>query len=130
MFPDLRNNLKSSGPSLYECSISYSTLKRSFVPRILTTTSGGGTGKSQSDEGQPTIILLSIHISLTITITTTMMMGGDLCDCLLIGSVHTINSYAVAEGRSHTRTEVMRRKQMILTPIAPCNSCCLRVKIK
>jgi len=40
MFPDLRNNLKSSDPLLYECSISYSTLKRSFAPRILTTTSG------------------------------------------------------------------------------------------
>jgi len=32
--------MKSSGSSLYECSISYSTLKRSFAPRILTTTSG------------------------------------------------------------------------------------------
>jgi hypothetical protein len=31
--------MKSSGPSLYEYSISYSTLKRSFAPRILTTTS-------------------------------------------------------------------------------------------
>ena len=39
MFPDLRHNLKSSGLLLYECSISYSTLKRSFAPRILTTTS-------------------------------------------------------------------------------------------
>jgi hypothetical protein len=39
MFLDLRNNLKGSGPSLYECSISYSTLKRSFAPRILTTAS-------------------------------------------------------------------------------------------
>ena len=40
MFPDLRNNLKSNGSSLYKCSISYSTLKRSFAPRIWTTTSG------------------------------------------------------------------------------------------
>jgi hypothetical protein len=39
MFLDLRNNQKSSGSSLYECSTSYSTLKRSFAPRILTTTS-------------------------------------------------------------------------------------------
>jgi hypothetical protein len=39
MFPDLRNNLKSSRSSLYACSISYSTLKRSFAPRIPTTTS-------------------------------------------------------------------------------------------
>jgi hypothetical protein len=31
--------MKSSGPSLYEYSIRYSTLKRSFAPRILTTTS-------------------------------------------------------------------------------------------
>jgi hypothetical protein len=31
MFPDLRNNLKSSGSSLYECSISYSTLKRKHM---------------------------------------------------------------------------------------------------
>jgi hypothetical protein len=30
--------VKSSSSSLYECSISYSTLKRSFAPRILTTT--------------------------------------------------------------------------------------------
>ena len=41
MFPDLRNNLKSSGLSLYECSISYNTLKCSFAARILITTSGG-----------------------------------------------------------------------------------------
>jgi len=34
------NNLKSSGSSLYECSISYSILKRSFAPRILITPSG------------------------------------------------------------------------------------------
>jgi hypothetical protein len=40
MFPDLRNNLKRSGLSLYECSLSYSILKRSFAPRILITTSG------------------------------------------------------------------------------------------
>jgi hypothetical protein len=40
MFPYLRNNLKGSGSSLYECSISYSILKRSFAPRILTTTCG------------------------------------------------------------------------------------------
>ena len=40
MFPDLRNNLKGSGSSLYECSISYSILKRSFAPRILITISG------------------------------------------------------------------------------------------
>jgi len=40
MFPDLRNNLKSSGSLLYKCSICYSTLKRSFASRILTTTSG------------------------------------------------------------------------------------------
>jgi len=39
MFLDLRDNLKSSGSSLYECSISYSTLKGSFAPRIPTTTS-------------------------------------------------------------------------------------------
>jgi hypothetical protein len=39
IFLDLRKNLKTSGPLLYECSISYSTLKRSFAPRILTTTS-------------------------------------------------------------------------------------------
>jgi hypothetical protein len=39
MFLDLRNNQKSSGSSLYECSTNYSTLKRSFAPRILTTTS-------------------------------------------------------------------------------------------
>jgi hypothetical protein len=32
--------MKSSDSSLYECSISYSTLKRSFAPRIRTTTSG------------------------------------------------------------------------------------------
>jgi len=31
MFPDLRNNLKSSGSSLYECSINYSTLKGSYA---------------------------------------------------------------------------------------------------
>jgi hypothetical protein len=43
MFPGLRNNLKSSGPSLYEYSISYSTLKRSFAPQILTTTRAGST---------------------------------------------------------------------------------------
>jgi hypothetical protein len=41
MFLDLRNNLKSNGSSLYKCSISYSTLKRSFAPRILTATSEG-----------------------------------------------------------------------------------------
>jgi len=34
MFADLRNNLKRSGSSLYECSISYSTLKYSFASRI------------------------------------------------------------------------------------------------
>jgi hypothetical protein len=39
MFPDLRNNLKTSGSSLYQCSISCSTLKLSFAPRILTITS-------------------------------------------------------------------------------------------
>ena len=39
MFLDLRDNLKSSGSSLHECSISYSTLKGSFAPRIPTTTS-------------------------------------------------------------------------------------------
>ena len=39
MFPDQWTNLKSSDLSLYEYSISYSTLKRSFAPRILTTTS-------------------------------------------------------------------------------------------
>jgi hypothetical protein len=38
MFPDLRNNLKSNGSPLYKCSISYSTLKRSFAPRSLTDT--------------------------------------------------------------------------------------------
>ena len=43
-------------------------------------------------------ILLSVYISLIIIITTTMMMGRDLCKCLLIGRVHTINSYAAAEG--------------------------------
>ena len=32
--------MKSNGSSLYKCSISYSTLKRSFAPRIWTTTSG------------------------------------------------------------------------------------------
>jgi hypothetical protein len=37
----LRNNLESNGSSLYKCSISYSTLKRSFAPRILTATSEG-----------------------------------------------------------------------------------------
>jgi len=31
--------MKISDSSLYECSISYSTLKRSFASRILTTTS-------------------------------------------------------------------------------------------
>jgi hypothetical protein len=40
MFLDLRNNLKSSGSSLYECSISYSTLKSSCAPRIPTIISG------------------------------------------------------------------------------------------
>jgi hypothetical protein len=40
MFSDLRNNLKRSGSSLYECSISYSTLKCSFASRVLTTTGG------------------------------------------------------------------------------------------
>jgi hypothetical protein len=44
MFADLRNNLKSSGSSLYECSINYSTLKRSFASRIPTTTSGRSSG--------------------------------------------------------------------------------------
>ncbi len=39
MFPDLRNNLKSRGSSLDKCSISYSTLKPSFPPRIPKTTS-------------------------------------------------------------------------------------------
>jgi hypothetical protein len=39
MLPDLRNNLESSGSSLYECSISYSTLILTLAPRILTTTS-------------------------------------------------------------------------------------------
>jgi hypothetical protein len=39
MPPDLRNNIESSGLSLYECSISYGILKRSFASRILTTTS-------------------------------------------------------------------------------------------
>jgi hypothetical protein len=39
MFLELRNNLKSSGSSFHKCSISYSTLKHSFAPRILTTTS-------------------------------------------------------------------------------------------
>jgi len=38
MFPKVRNNLKSSGSSLHKCSISYSALKFSFTPRILTTT--------------------------------------------------------------------------------------------
>ncbi len=32
--------MKSCGSSLYKCSISYSTLKRSFAPRIPTTTCG------------------------------------------------------------------------------------------
>jgi hypothetical protein len=41
MFPDLRNNLKSSGSLLHKRSITYSTMKRSFAPRILTTTSEG-----------------------------------------------------------------------------------------
>jgi hypothetical protein len=40
IFPDLRNTLNGSGSSLYECSISYGTLKRSFAPPILTTPSG------------------------------------------------------------------------------------------
>jgi hypothetical protein len=40
MFLDLRNNLKSSDSSLYECSISYSTLKTSIASRILTPTGG------------------------------------------------------------------------------------------
>jgi hypothetical protein len=40
MFPDLRNNLKGSGSSLYECSISYSTVKCTFALRILITPSG------------------------------------------------------------------------------------------
>jgi hypothetical protein len=39
MFPDLRNNIRSGNSSLYECSISYSTLKHSFVSRFLITTS-------------------------------------------------------------------------------------------
>jgi hypothetical protein len=39
MFPDLRNKLQNSGSSLYKCSISYSTLKRSFASRSPTTTS-------------------------------------------------------------------------------------------
>jgi len=51
MFPDLRNNLKSNGSSLYKCSIGYRTLKRSFAPRILTTTSGGG-GREARAEGR------------------------------------------------------------------------------
>jgi hypothetical protein len=48
IFLDLRNNLKSSGSSLYECSISYSTLKRKFAPRIPTTTSDGSSERSIS----------------------------------------------------------------------------------
>jgi hypothetical protein len=32
--------MKSSDSLLYECSINYSTLKRSFASRILATTSG------------------------------------------------------------------------------------------
>jgi hypothetical protein len=35
MFHDLRNNLKSSDSSLYECSISYSTLKRREAPALI-----------------------------------------------------------------------------------------------
>jgi hypothetical protein len=37
MFSNLKNNLKSIGSSLYECSIIYSTLKHSFASRILNT---------------------------------------------------------------------------------------------
>jgi hypothetical protein len=47
MFPDLGNILKSSGSSLYECSISYSTSKRSFAPRILISTSVSGKTKKK-----------------------------------------------------------------------------------
>ncbi len=39
VFPDLRNNLKSCGSALYECSTSYGILKRSFAVRILITPS-------------------------------------------------------------------------------------------
>jgi hypothetical protein len=39
MFPDLKNNLKSSDSSLCKCFISYSTLKYSVAPRIPITTS-------------------------------------------------------------------------------------------
>jgi len=48
MFLDLRDNIKSSDSLLYECSVSYSTLKRSFASRILTTTSGNRTADSFS----------------------------------------------------------------------------------
>jgi len=58
MFPDLRNNLKSSGSSLYKYSISYSTLKHSFAPRILTTlvvnNAGYPTCLGSSDAGSTT----------------------------------------------------------------------------
>jgi len=40
--------MKSSESSLYECSVSYSTLKPSFARRILTTTSGNRTADSFS----------------------------------------------------------------------------------
>jgi hypothetical protein len=50
MFPDLRNNLKSGGLSLYECSMGYSILKRSFASRILTTPSGTGCVLTTSEE--------------------------------------------------------------------------------
>jgi hypothetical protein len=40
MFPDLRNNLKSSGSSLYECSISYSILNAALRHEIRQTLVG------------------------------------------------------------------------------------------
>lgn len=87
-----------------------------------------GNNLPEENRLSPTI-LLSVYISLIIIITTTMMMGRDLCKCLLIGRVHTINSYAAAE-RSRKSTEVTRSKHMILTSVAPCNGCFLRVKLK
>jgi hypothetical protein len=39
VFPDLKNNMKSSNSPLHKCFIIYNTLKRSSASRILTTTS-------------------------------------------------------------------------------------------
>jgi len=91
MSPDLRNNLKSSGPSLYDCSMTYITLKASIASHILTTT--GALIYTQSKHPNPFWKahtfgdLGSIeHCSISIVkffLSSIWMLCSPLCSCSL-----------------------------------------------